>query len=295
MKQVSVNEGLPTANIAINKSRVKIYDKKADIPTVYLKKGQEFQIELFNPTTDNILCEIHLNNKQIAQGGLVLKPGQRVFLERYLDVAQKFKFDTYEVSNTSEVKKAIEENGDFKVHFFKEDSYVPTPNPIKLWTSGDYLGGPIYGNLTNTGGYVGSTTTGSIRCSSNNIDDTIKLASFNCSADDIPVAASAGACMDSLNDEQTEPIRQKRRVRKNLKSKKIETGRVEKGSYSDQEFTTVNKKWYPFAFHTVEYKLLPESQKVNTVKDVVKGRYCTTCGSKPKKNDNFCGNCGTRI
>ena len=107
--------GMPTANLAINKSRLKVYGKKSEVPTYYLQKGQEFQIELFNPTKDTILAKISLNGKPIAQGGLVLRPAERVFLDRYIDVARKFKFDTYEVANTKESQKAIEDNGDFKV------------------------------------------------------------------------------------------------------------------------------------------------------------------------------------
>src|ERR1039458_9402684 len=112
--------GLPTANLAIAKSRIRLHKTAGSLPTYYLENGTEFQLELFNPTSDTILAKIEMNGKSISQGGLVLKPGVRVFLDRYLDVAKKFKFDTYEVSNTSEVKKAIAENGDLKVQFFKE-------------------------------------------------------------------------------------------------------------------------------------------------------------------------------
>lgn len=119
--KISVNNGVPTpqAYVAINKSRVKMYNKDSKTPVFYLQKGQEFQLELFNPTTNSILAKIFLNGNAISQGGLVLRPGERVFLDRYIDVAKKFLFDTYEVGNTSEIKKAIEDNGDFKVEFYK--------------------------------------------------------------------------------------------------------------------------------------------------------------------------------
>ena len=120
MKHFKQEVAMPSANLTINKSRLPIYNKNAKMPTYYLTKGQEFQIELFNPTADIILAKIKLNNKSISQGGLVLKPGERVFLERYLDVAKKFLFDTYEVSGGSEAQKAIEQNGDFSVEFYKE-------------------------------------------------------------------------------------------------------------------------------------------------------------------------------
>ncbi len=107
MKQTLNGVPTPTANLAINKSRLKVYGKKSEVPTYYLNKGQEFQIELFNPTTNNVLAKISLNGKPIAQGGLVLRPGERAFLDRYIDIARKFKFDTYEVADTNEVKQAI--------------------------------------------------------------------------------------------------------------------------------------------------------------------------------------------
>ena len=114
---------VPTANIAVNKSRLKVYKNTGDMPTYYLQKGQEFQIELFNPTTDVILAKIILNGNPISQGGLVLNPGQRVFLDRYLDVAKKFLFDTYEVSNTEEVKKAIEKSRELLCFFYFVHNY----------------------------------------------------------------------------------------------------------------------------------------------------------------------------
>lgn len=290
-KQVSV--GLPTANIAINKSRVKVYNKQTDIPTVYLQKGTEFQIELFNPTTDVILCEIHLNNKQISQGGLVLNPGQRVFLDRYLDVAKKFKFDTYEVANTEEVKKAIEQNGDFKVRFYKEQTNFYLSNGINIssgsWDrtkwGGPHTGTPYYGNLTTNINYCNSDTGGITLDSSN-----ITLTNSNYSG-----IVTCSASMDFLGDIQEPPMLKKRSFSKSFSKKSIETGRVEQGSYSDQKFTTVNKNWEYLPFHTIEYKLLPVSQKVNTVQDIMVANYCGNCGSKQKKGNNFCPNCGTRI
>ena len=77
------------------------------------------------------------------------------------------------------------------------------------------------------------------------------------------------------------------------RSKSIETGRVEKGSDSDQKVVTVNKEFEYWAFHTVEYKMLPVSQKINTVDDIQVKVYCTNCGAKLGKGHKFCGQCGT--
>ena len=109
-KTILAPNTVPTANIAVNKSRLKVYNNAGELPTYYLQKGQEFQIELFNPTSDVVLAKIILNGNAISQGGLVLNPGQRVYLDRYLDVAKKFLFDTYEVGKSAEVMAAIKNN-----------------------------------------------------------------------------------------------------------------------------------------------------------------------------------------
>jgi len=277
MKKSIWTETVPTAYIAVNKSRLKLYNKDGDMPTFYLQKGQEFQIEIFNPTSDVILAKIHLNGKAISQGGLVLNPGQRVFLDRYFDVAQKFLFDTYEVANTEEVKKAIENNGDLKVEFYKEQQFVTALNWIqpdltyRPWVT--HISSPIIGNTTTTTGLnLTSTSSNSSFLCNSNITYTSYDSKLSFSND-----------LDSI-----------RNTPRSKKSKSIETGRVEKGSHSSQEFKTVAKKFESFSFHTVEYKLLPASQKINTVDDVNVKKYCTNCAHKLKKEYKYCPVCATK-
>jgi hypothetical protein len=59
--------------------------------TVYLNNGDEFEIELFNPTISKVMAKIDLNGISIGPG-VVLRPGERVFLERYINEAKKFLF-----------------------------------------------------------------------------------------------------------------------------------------------------------------------------------------------------------
>ena len=317
MKQtICAPTGVPTAFIALNKSRIKVYHKETN-PTYYLAKGTEFMIELFNPTTDVVLAKVHLNGTAIAQGGLVLKPGQRVFLERYIDVAKKFLFDTYEVNNTSEVRKAIAENGDLKVEFYRESKptfnqpvidyvnhyhyhydntyrpyYSPYYNP--LWCgSGTINCSNGMSTITTTGTAIAGSAGSSYTCDGS-------TSAFNSSSTyTSSIGASAGdsnVTMDSLSDDQ--PVR--KRILKSmamgnvLRSKSIETGRVEAGSSSNQQFEYVSKSFDSYAFHTVEYKMLPLSQKVNTTQDLNIKRYCTSCGSKQKEGYKFCPNCGAK-
>ena len=286
------NQKQPIAHICINKSRVKIYDKETD-PKIYLSKQTEFQIELFNPTTDVILAKIILNGNPISQGGLVLNPGQRVFLDRYLDVAKKFLFDTYEVSNSEEVKKAIEKNGDFKVEFYREriPNYFTNNGSLTINSSNargfsGNLNSTISGNgnsvnLTNTSGHIGTTALYSSPISNTFFDQN---------------ASNSIPTLDSMDDTLSLDMPDVTRSSRTLKSrsKSIETGRVEQGSVSDQKVVTVDKKFEYWAFHTIEYKMLPVSQKINTVEDIQVKVYCTNCGYKLSKGHKFCSHCGTK-
>ncbi len=292
----------PTANIAVNKSRVKLYEKAGEMPTYYLQKGQEFQIELFNPTTDDILAKISLNGKIISQGGLVLRPGQRVFLERFIDKNSKFLFDTYEVSNSDEVKEAIRNNGDFRVQFFRTQQTQQLNYSPQLIMGGSF-GGPMttyasnpltLNNLGTSNGYVGSTTT--------NINANANL-SYTSSVANNAFLSNSSYSTTSLGDTTFSSasydipapiVKPNRGILRSAKSKTIETGRVEEGSKSDQTLTTVDKNFQSYAFHTVAYKMLPISQKLVSSEDLNVKKYCTNCGAKLGKTDKFCSQCGTK-
>lgn len=305
------NSKQPIAHICINKSRVKIYDKETD-PKIYLSKQTEFQIELFNPTTDVVLAKITLNGNPISQGGLVLNPGQRVFLERYLDIAKKFLFDTYEVANTKEVQKAIENNGDFKVEFFRERT--PYHNPFILTTNHRTIyGGPNTLNINgilvgnSTGGYVGQTTTNinnTFTTNSANSTNTLGLTGMITNTSTLTSGTNAlfnqtasntsSVTMDSLYDSNVTYSQRTEPIKRSKKSLLVETGRVEKGSSSDQKIKTIDKDFEYFSFHTIECKMLPISQKINTAEDINVKVYCTNCGAKLGKGHKFCSSCGTK-
>lgn len=304
MKKTTNGVAAPIALICINKSRLKVYHKEKS-PTYYLERGQEFQIELFNPTSDVVLAKVHLNGKAISQGGLVLNPGQRVFLERYLDVAKKFMFDTYEVSNTEEVRKAIEDNGDFKVEFYKES----TPNYYYGSITTTIAPFTLTGGITNTGTY--NTNTLSSSDSVNRIKRSGALTNIGTYSNGSVNLTNASSTFTSTNsvsgigfvnttnsvttDSDFGPTLSTPKAKKRCFSKSIETGRVETGSQSNQKLEYVNKSFDYFAFHTVEYKLLPVSQKINTVEDINVKRYCPNCGAKVKKTDKFCSQCSKKL
>lgn len=258
----STQEMRPTMFITKNKQRVKQFDG-----TVYLKNGDEFELEFFNGTQEKILAKIEINNKPIGNTGIVLRPGERVFLDRYLDVSKKFLFDTYVVNgNNKEAMTAIEKNGDVVVKFFKESKpYVPTYYDGTITTAGSY-----YTPTTFTTPITYTTTGG--------------------------ITSSSASCFYSSTVPTTDMVIVPQSANTNSvkRSKSVETGRVEKGSVSDQTFNYDYTKFeYSYSWIS-QWKLLPESRKVVTIDDLVV--FCSNCGRK-RRNDkeNYCPKCGNKF
>ena len=125
----------PQAWVAIKRNRQKIYDGKGSTPSkIYLKDGQEFEIELYNPTPSRYLVKFKINGKYQSDRGLILNPGQRYFLDRFIDEDRKLAFQTYEVENTKTNQKVTEKNGLLEVEFFSEvEVKFNTPGKLTTW------------------------------------------------------------------------------------------------------------------------------------------------------------------
>ena len=61
------------SKIAKNKSLLKEYDNR----TVYLKDGDEYQIQLFNPHDKEIAARVYIDNVPLSNN-IVIKPGERI-------------------------------------------------------------------------------------------------------------------------------------------------------------------------------------------------------------------------
>jgi hypothetical protein len=248
----------PEAYIAVKGNRQKIYSGSE----IYLNDGTEFQIELFNPTQSTVAAKIHINGKAISESMVVIKPGSREYLDRFLDRNNKFLFETYNVDDTQEVRDAIAHNGIVKVEFYNElieivsntYTYVGTGNPTvfptistpPIGTTGDFW----FGTNTDHNALFSCTS------------DSLSLNEFN-------LTSSSG-------------------------SKSIETGRVESGSKSDQKFDTYNGRFAYLPFVTYEYKVLPSSTKPIEVSQI--RNYCTGCGNRIRKSSwQFCPGCGEKL
>ena len=251
--------GKPTAHITKKKSRLKVYNGHS----VFLNDKDNFEFEIHNPKQKSVLVKIKLNGEYISTSGVVLRPGQRVFLERFLDSNNKFEFSTYEVNNTSENRSAIDLNGDVRIEFYDEQE--PVRNNFLHLNSQTVYGGPTtntpypyYGTTLSTTGGVGYSTT-----------------TYN---------ASNSTFTSSVNSVDLNIPRSK---------KSIETGRVEKGDTSKQNFTNSYQDFKYNTCHEIAFKILPLSTKNKTTEDI--RQYCTECGTKTKTNFKFCPSCGNKL
>jgi hypothetical protein len=258
----------PTAHITKKKSRLKVYNGHV----VFLNDKDNFEFEIHNPKNKTVLCKIKLNGEYISTGGIVLKPGQRVFLERFLDSNNKFEFSTYKVKDTSENRSAIDLNGNVVIEFYDEQQIV----------NNFYLGGrTLYGSPSNIG-YVPQfgttiTTTGGVTYGTTN------LSNYN------PTYTSSINTEAIIKDLKNKGLYSE----KTGKKKSIETGRVEKGDESDQSFTNSYEQFNYHTSHTIKFKIEPSSTKNIEVDEI--RNYCPECGKKQKKEHKFCPSCGIKL
>ena len=274
-RRISINTiGYAVPQSFITKSKQRL---KQHIDTVYLKNGDEFEIELFNPTQNKVLAKIEMNGNSIGGGGIILRPGERIFLERYIDEAKRFLFETYVVNgNNQEVQGAIAKNGDVCVKFYNElvssgTGFVTINNPI-TWTTNT----PFTYTTHNTIGNTSLTTTST----TNNM---LLNASFTSGVNHNFNITSNGIDTNSIfTKKATSEIRH------------VKTGRVEKGSESNQVFTYDNSSFFSFPCASNWWKIKPQSTKPVVIEELV--TYCAECGSKRKKDTHkFCPHCGTKF
>lgn len=244
----------PKAWIATDGSRKKIKEGNK----VYLKDQEHFEIEMFNPTQTKVLAKIMLNGTNIADSGIALNPGQRVFIKRFIDTNQALVFRTYDISGTNdEVEHAIMNNGKVEVYFYTE--YFATFKDFGIYN--------INTICTQDPWIYGTNNNNNIQYYSSNNDtfNVLNNVSFT----------------SSVNQHQE------------LKKDNIETGRVEKGAATNQIFGTDYSNYNTFHSFKSEYFLLPESRMPIEVEDL--RVYCTDCGTKAGPKDNFCRSCGNNL
>ena len=263
------------AKIAIAKNLIKEYKNSNSERTVYLNDGTEFQIYLKNPYQTHLGIKIYVNNKSIGGNMLVLRPGQSVWLDRFIDENSKFLFSTYKVEDTGEMRYAINSNGKVKIEFYHEKEDV---QPLQI-------------TWRNNNNWFDNTVT----CYYNSTVSTCDCCNSTLTTSSIgdPVYTSASTTYSTATGVKRAEIDKsaEKSVDKNLS---LETGRVEKGGRSDQEFEYCNINFDYYPFKTENIHILPNSQKQTRVEDT-RRKYCSQCGKKVSPKDKFCSNCGARL
>jgi len=267
----NVETHYPEAFLTINRNRLKIYHDNS----IFLNHGDEFEVEFNNITRTVWLARIKMNGEWTTEAGLVLRPGEHVFLDTpsfFSNNKRRFCFKTYDVkTNRSHL---IEENGIIEIFFHKKEQpnpvwindydvyydpprkrYPRPPWPLypRIWypthpwypitrTGADYIGNDIFTNSYNT---VGQSNFNENPCG------------------EIP--------LDNME----------------------ETGRIENGSKSKQKFVDTNENFESDSSHEITYKIFPASKKPKTIQEVK--QYCSECGRRRRKNEKYCSQDGTKF
>lgn len=243
--------------LAIQKNLLKEFGNSPR--TVYMDDGDEFQIKLINPENFTVGVKIRINNELMSNNFIVLRPGECIWLERYVDTSRKLRFETYEVENNKTARNAIRDNGIVTVEFYKEaknyyDALWQYPNTV-------YVNHVTYNDKTYDYPYT-------VTC-----DAATSLTS---------AASYATKLSCSCNGDAANSV-----------CGTVETGRIGEGGVSDQQFESVNKTFAFSAYHTETVKILPKSQKPITSGDLHKV-YCHECGRKIKSKFKYCPFCGAK-
>lgn len=290
---------LPGAWICVNDPTLTYVNhgrKAVQHDKIYLKDGDEFEIELYNPMNENVLAMISLDGKPISTTGLVIRSGQRVYLDCFYDDKKKFVFRTYNVDGTIESQNAIAKNGLFEVQFFKEKilkkyaadtvhhhywhHYNHYPYWNGYWNNGQFIPGFYYtspSTLTlgtyNTGGTLTSGTTTVNNVSSFNATTSTQVNdSYNAGYNNLTfnnATGSASTYTSSLRGSLTNASNQSGipiSAQANY-SASLETGQTDKGSESSQSFANVEMDFEDSILNKIVYQLLPESRQPRVVEN----------------------------
>lgn len=309
----------PTLDITINgKDRVKRTNEPT--PKVYLENNQEFGLELFNPTGDVLLAKIRMNGKLISHSGLIIKPGERVFLDRYIDTTDKFRFTSYDVeAGNADVEKAIASNGMVEVEWFKERQIKN--NPIQfIYTSSSQ---PVWKETSiidvlneNNSVYNSNISYGAdrdnLKCY--NTENASTLQNCACTMDSLSIEPSSYCYSTSVSSSSINGQTVTTTASSTYKNGALvdedhktfyqtpqtvtkKTGRIGKGGESDQELEYNNDYAFEYwkSYHNA-LQILPIENKPLTAKELAERPiYCTNCGKKLHKKYKYCPSCGQKI
>jgi hypothetical protein len=276
MKELKKKE-LPGAWIVNPKDRGRISIKSES--RIYLEDGFTFEIEIFNPLKESVLADIRLNGNSICKTGLVVKPGQRIYLDCFVDDRKKFIFQTYQVDSTQESLEAIADNGLMEVFFYKEQAvtlqnwndrfhkviiheYHPVYYPVyPRWYPTYYtLGTGTISTLTvyNSGTSLYNTQGFRSDTSANVYGGVLNNENYGTSFTNCSLTSGS---LTSGNAYYNSPV-----------AGSLETGRVERGEKSNQQFVDVDMEFEKNYIHHLVFQLLPSSRKPKEINEISKSK-----------------------
>ena len=284
---------------------------------VYLQDRQEFQLRLFNPTHEKLGVQINLNGK-INDQVLILNPGQDYTIDRFLNEQKKMLFETYSIDGgNASAKKAIELNGLVEINFFKEQnhSYTTTTTGVNNIQFGSNFTITNSNSRCYDSGTINLGDMNQMRTTTKETDNSIFFSSDlgdvqtgdltidggDLTTDSLTIEGDLTVTGD-LNLTSSQKLSSKgkgkgkrKRISKSIKSEKVETGRVEKGKISNQNFQHVEVEFDTNSpILTLNYQLKPISSKTYEVKEI--RNYCLDCGYRIRKQSwMYCPKCGEEL
>lgn len=268
-------------NLLVNNDRQKVHSKETD-PTLYLKDEQEFELELISHFQKTIGIKIKINGSYISQSHLIMKPGERIVLDRFIDKPNKFKFSEYnlgikgdEYTETSKNFYNMSEQGFIEVEAYRayQEFQIQKINEPYI-TLGGSFGANNYNQYYNNTNY--NTT---ITC------NDLNSMNYVCGDSTISNFKSFNEVSNVTNEILSKSL--------NIEPEMEKGGEINEGSKSQQTFEYVNTSFSTYKSYSYKFRLKPISSKPIEVSDLKK--YCTECGKKANKEHKFCANCGTKL
>jgi len=256
----------PEVKIGINHQPVKEYENRDNKNSrlVHLSNDDNFEILLYNPLTKTVGVKIELNGSILCNSYIVLQPGQSFWLDSNPDTHKKFHFTEYTVEANKDNLEAIADNGKVKVEFYTEYE-KPMPISNQIWVN------PIIYDLpTGTDPYWYTTCADTAYMDSNY---TGHVKSINTASNYFTDISDSNFNMQSLNNKKF-------------------TGRINYKNDSSQRFSKIDINFNMYPEHTIEFQILPKANQILATE--IKS-YCSNCGRRARKNENFCPKCGNKL
>jgi len=292
MTHYRLNDSMPSAVILSRNARTSSLDETKTYQNniIFLENRQEFAIRLFNPLSEKVGVQIGLN-KKFSNNLLILNPGEVTTLDRFVDDKKRMIFETYTYDKGNEAsKKAVENNGIIEIKFFKEKQVQTyTSSNTYIYTNSQKPGkGNRKRKRTDKSELKGTFTDINSKNSNSRIYNHYSYnALINSTAGTDFVTTTASSYYSPIYVNFDSEIT---KINESLE----ETGRIEKGSESNQDFHQVEIEFENHPFYIVEFQLKPVSQKEEY--DFKIRDYCSDCGYRLRNRKfNYCPKCGEKI